>query len=171
MGYNRLQRMTFFRDRAARIFRLELQRKRLQSTATCCIVGGIGPRERDEMSSGPKRVLIVDDDAAIIEVVECALRDRGYEVLIARDGEEALKRAERDAPDLILLDLVMPKRSGLTVLERLKRDRPGTPPIIMLTARDEERHRAFAKSLGVSAYLNKPFDIDTLMQTVEELIS
>lgn len=123
------------------------------------------------MSDGMKRVLIVDDDAGIIEVVECALRERGYEVLIARDGDEALKRAERDAPDLIILDLVMPKRSGLTVLKRLKRDRPGAPPIIMLTARDEERHREFAKSLGVSAYLNKPFDIDALMDTVESLIA
>jgi len=123
------------------------------------------------MSDGMKRVLIVDDDAGIIEVVECALRERGYEVLIARDGDEALKRAERDAPDLMILDLVMPKRSGLTVLERLKRDRPGAPPIIMLTGRDEERHREFAKSLGVSAYLNKPFDIDALMNTVEDLIA
>jgi len=123
------------------------------------------------MSDGMKRILIVDDDVAIIEVVECALQERGYEVLIARDGNEALKRAERDAPDLIILDLVMPKRSGLTVLERLKRDRPGAPPIIMLTGRDEERHREFAKSLGVSAYLNKPFDIDVLMDTVESLIA
>lgn len=123
------------------------------------------------MSERTKRILIVDDDATIIEVVDCALRERGFEVLIARDGDEALKRAERDAPDLILLDLVMPKRSGMTVLERLKRDRPGAPPIIMLTARDEERHREFAKSLGVSAYLNKPFDIDTLINTVETLIA
>ena len=66
------------------------------------------------------RVLLVDDDESILEVIEAAFRRSGHEVLVARDGSEALVRAERDAPDLVVLDLVMPRRSGFAVLDRLR---------------------------------------------------
>ena len=113
------------------------------------------------------RVLLVDDDESILESVRCALVDRGYEVLVARDGSEALARAERDAPELIVLDLVMPRRSGLTVLDRLRSGNTSSPHIIMLTANDEPRHRDFALSRGVAAFLAKPFAMEDLLTEVD----
>ena len=119
------------------------------------------------MNQQPHRVLLVDDDESILESVRCALAERGYEVLVARDGAEALARAERDAPDLIVLDLVMPKRSGLTVLDRLRARNTTSPRIIMLTANDEARHRDFALSRGVTAFLAKPFEMEELLTEVD----
>src|SRR6188472_1789200 len=95
------------------------------------------------MTQQPHRVLLVDDDESILESVRCALTSRGDEVLVARDGFQALALAERDAPELIVLDLVMPKRSGLTVLDRLRTRQTNSPHIIMLTANNEPRHRDF----------------------------
>jgi len=112
------------------------------------------------MSDSKKRVLLVDDDEEILEVVQLALLDRGYEVLLARDGAEALVRAERDAPDLIVLDVVM-------VLDSIRKLHFRTPRIIMLTANDEPRHRDFAASRGIDAFLAKPFEIDELLTKVD----
>jgi len=122
------------------------------------------------MNGTRKRILLVDDDEQIIEAVQFALEERGYEVLTASDGAAGLMRAERDEPDLIVLDVVMPKRSGFAVLEHLSRSRHRTPPIIMLTANDEQRHRDYAASCGVAAFIAKPFDIGELMQTVDSLL-
>ena len=119
------------------------------------------------MSDSKKRVLLVDDNEEILEVVRLALLDRGYEVLLARDGAEALVRAERDAPDLIVLDVVMPKRSGFMVLDSIRKLHFRTPRIIMLTACGEPRHRDFAASHGVDAFLAKPFEIDQLLTKVD----
>ncbi len=121
---------------------------------------------KTSMGTPPRRVLLVDDDEAILETVRCALLDRGYQVVVARDGAEALACAERDAPDLILLDLVMPKRSGLTVLDRLSRQ-PGAPPVIMMTANEAQKQRDFAISRGVTAYISKPFEMEHLLSEVE----
>ncbi len=123
------------------------------------------------MCDQTKRVLLVDDDENILETVSVALAGRGYEVLMARDGAEALIRAERDTPDLIVLDVVMPKRSGFTVLERLYQSRVNSPRIIIVTANDEPRHREFAASRGVDAFLAKPFDLDHLLKTVDSLLN
>ena len=119
------------------------------------------------MSDSKKRVLLVDDDEEILEVVQLALLGRGYEVLLARDGAEALVRAERDAPDLIVLDVVMPKRSGFVVLDSIRKLHDHTPRVIILTANDEPRHRDFAASRGVDAFLAKPFEIDELLTKVD----
>ena len=80
------------------------------------------------MEASRKRVLIVDDDEQIVEAVQMALEEKGYEVLTAGDGAEGLVRAERDEPDLILLDVVLPKRSGFTVLDHLRRSRFRSEP-------------------------------------------
>jgi DNA-binding response OmpR family regulator len=118
-----------------------------------------------------KRVLLVDDDPELLESIRIALVMRGYEVLTASDGAEALARVERDRPDLMVLDLVMPRRSGLTVLDRMQRTAMRSTPIIMMTANDEERHRDAAKLRGVSVFLSKPFAIEQLLSEVETILS
>jgi DNA-binding response OmpR family regulator len=118
-----------------------------------------------------KRVLLVDDDPELLESVRIALTMRGYEVLTACDGAEALARVERDRPDLLVLDLVMPRRSGLTVLDRMRCTAMRSMPIIMMTATDEERHRDAAKLRGVSVFLSKPFAIELLLTEVDTILN
>jgi len=122
------------------------------------------------MCHSSKRVLLVDDDESIVESIRHALQNEGYEVLVAHDGAEALMRAERDAPDLILLDLVMPRRSGIAVLDRLFEGRIQPPRIIMMTANTEPQHRSYAESRGVDAFLNKPFEMPELVEQVDSLM-
>jgi DNA-binding response OmpR family regulator len=117
-----------------------------------------------------KRVLLVDDDPELVESVRIALTSQGYEVLIAWDGAEALARVERDRPDLMLLDLVMPRRSGLTVLDRMHRTAMRSTPIIMMTGTEEVRHREAARLRGVSVFLSKPFAIEQLLREVETML-
>ena len=117
-----------------------------------------------------QRVLLVDDDDSILESVRAALGERGYEVLTARDGAEGLMRVERDVPDLMVLDMIMPRRSGLTVLEHLHRSRLRRPKIIMVSAIDDARQREFALSRGADRFIVKPFDIDRLADEVDGLL-
>jgi DNA-binding response OmpR family regulator len=119
----------------------------------------------------PKRILLVDDDAEIIEVMRYALEGKGYQVLIARDGNQGLAVVERDDPDLVILDMMMPKRSGFLVLEKLRRTRPVPVRVIMVTANEGSRHKAYAESLGVDDYLRKPFAMDKLLEAVERLLA
>jgi DNA-binding response OmpR family regulator len=115
-------------------------------------------------------VLVVDDDVEIIESLRYALGAKGYEVLIARDGNQGLAMAEREDPDLVILDMMMPKRSGFLVLERLRRTRPVPIKVIMITANEGSRHKAYAEMLGVDDYLRKPFAMDRLMDSVDRLL-
>ena len=116
------------------------------------------------------RILVVDDDAEIIDTVQYALKQKGYEVLIARDGNQGLAMAEKDGPDLVILDMMMPKRSGFLVLEKLKT--LGSPvKVIMITANEGSRHKAYAEMLGVHEYLRKPFAMDKLLESVERLLA
>ena len=119
------------------------------------------------MNDDPKRILLVDDDPDVLSSIELALKGKGYDVLLAHDGAEGLARAERDSPDLIILDVVMPRRSGFAVLDRLRQKRNRSPRIILLTANSEPRHREFAESHGADAFLNKPFDVPELLDEVE----
>lgn len=118
-----------------------------------------------------KRVLLVDDDAEIIESLRLALEANGYEVLVARDGNQGLALTEREEPDLVILDMMMPKRSGFLVLERLRRTREDGPPVIMITANEGNRHKAYAEMLGVDDYLRKPFPMDKLIASVKRLLA
>jgi DNA-binding response OmpR family regulator len=119
----------------------------------------------------PKRILLVDDDAEIIEAMRFALENQGYQVVVARDGNQGLAMAERDDPDLVILDMMMPKRSGFLVLEKLRRTRPVPLRIIMITANEGSRHKAYAEMLGVDDYLRKPFAMDKLVDSVQRLLS
>lgn len=129
------------------------------------------PEQQDSETKGPKRVLLVDDDREIVESLRIALEAKGYEVLIARDGNQGLAMAERENPDLMILDMMMPRRSGFLVLERLRRTRPVPLRIIMITANEGSRHKAYAELLGVDDYLRKPFAMDRLMASVDRLLN
>ena len=121
-------------------------------------------------SLSAKRVLIVDDDFEIIEAVRYALEAAGHEVVVARDGNQGLALAERENPDLMILDMMMPKRSGFLVLEKLRRVRDEPLPVIMITGNEGSRHKAFAELLGVSDYIRKPFAMDRLVDAVNNLL-
>ncbi|VAX36262.1 hypothetical protein MNBD_PLANCTO02-926 [hydrothermal vent metagenome] len=126
------------------------------------------------MSEVPKRVLLVDDDEEILAVTKMVLESNGYEVITAQDGCEGLTCIERDRPDVVVLDLVMPRRNGFSLLERLHVDasHPArSPRIIMTTGNDEQRHRDSAKSRGVDIFLPKPYDVDELIECIEKLLS
>ena len=118
-----------------------------------------------------QRVLIVDDDHEIVESVRYALESNGFEVLVARDGNQGLAMAEKEDPDLVILDMMMPKRSGFLVLEKLRRTRPVPLRVIMITANEGSRHKAYAEMLGVDDYIRKPFAMDRLMESVRRLLS
>jgi len=117
-----------------------------------------------------KRILLVDDDHEIIESLRMLLESKGYQILVARDGNQGLAMAEREDPDLMILDMMMPKRSGFLVLEKLRRSRPVPMKIIMITANEGSRHKAYAEMLGVDDYIRKPFAMDRLLESVERLI-
>jgi len=121
-------------------------------------------------NAGNRRILIVDDDPDIIETVRYALENDGHEVLVARDGNQGLAMAEREDPDLIILDMMMPKRSGFLVMEKLRRSSGDPHKIIMITANEGNRHKAYAEMLGVDDYMRKPFNMDELLESVSRLL-
>ena len=126
-----------------------------------------------------KRILLVDDDREIVEAMRVALEAKGYSILVAWDGNQGLAMAEREDPDLVILDMMMPKRSGFLVLERLRRTRPvplrantkAERKVIMITANEGTRHKAYAEMLGVDDYIRKPFPMDRLLGSVDRLLS
>ena len=124
----------------------------------------------EDSARDAKRILIVDDDAEIIEAVRYALEAKGYDVLVARDGNQGLAMAEREDPDLVILDMMMPKRSGFLVLEKLRRSHAVPIRVIMITANEGSRHKAYAEMLGVDDYIRKPFAMDRLVDSVGRLL-
>jgi DNA-binding response OmpR family regulator len=118
-----------------------------------------------------KRILVVDDDREIVESMRLALEALGYQILVARDGNQGLAMAEREDPDLVILDMMMPKRSGFLVLERLRRTRRIPTRVIMITANEGSRHKAYAEMLGVDDYIRKPFAMDRLIDSVSRLLA
>src|SRR5215813_11981545 len=132
------------------------------------------PQEKTEKTPAPskaKRILLVDDDTEIIDSMRLALEAGGFQVLVARDGNQGLAMAEREDPDLVILDMMMPKRSGFLVLEKLRRSRPVPLRVIMITANEGSRHKAYAEMLGVDDYIRKPFAMDRLMDSVKRLLA
>jgi DNA-binding response OmpR family regulator len=117
-----------------------------------------------------RRILVVDDDYEIIDALRYALEAKGFEVMIARDGNQGLAMAEREVPDLVILDMMMPKRSGFLVLEKLRRTHDVPIRVIMITANEGSRHKAYAEMLGVDDYIRKPFAMDRLVESVSRLL-
>jgi CheY-like chemotaxis protein len=131
------------------------------------------PKSAQQEKSGPKskRILLVDDDQEIIESMRITLEAKGYQVLVARDGNQGLVMCEKEDPDLVILDMMMPKRSGFLVLEKLRRTRPVPLRVIMVTANEGSRHKAYAEMLGVDDYIRKPFAMDRLLDSIERLLA
>lgn len=116
-----------------------------------------------------KTVLLVDDDTDILGAMRTMIERKGYRVLTAADGNMGLSVAERESPHLVVVDMMMPKKSGFLVLEKLKSRPDGGPKIIMITANEGSRHRAYAEALGVDDYIRKPFDMVRLLDAVQRL--
>ena len=114
------------------------------------------------------RVLIVEDEPAIVEVLSAYLRDEGFAVSIARDGAEALRSLQRERPDLVLLDLSLPIVSGLDVFRQIKRD--SDIPVIMVTARVNEVDRIVGLELGADDYIGKPFSPREVVARVKTVL-
>jgi DNA-binding response OmpR family regulator len=115
------------------------------------------------------RVLIVDDDRDVLESFDAAFQAEGALTMCARDGNEAVSLAQQHEPDLVVLDMMLPKRSGFLALERIK-GREHAPLVIMVTANEGKRHAVYAESLGVDAYLHKPVPLAKLLGTAYELL-
>ncbi len=116
----------------------------------------------------PYRILLVEDDATIRETVEYNLSRQGYDVIVARDGYEALEIARREAPDLMVLDVMLPGLDGFEVCRILRKE--SSLPILMLTARTEEVDRVVGLEMGADDYLTKPFSMRELMARVKALL-
>jgi len=113
-------------------------------------------------------ILVVDDEPSIGEVVSIYLRRAGYQVVVARDGQEALEAMEKQPPDLVVLDLMLPKVDGLEITRRLRAE--GETPIIMLTARREEADRIAGLEMGADDYVVKPFSPQELVSRVKAVL-
>ena len=117
-----------------------------------------------------KHILVVDDDPEVVRSIEEALKLEGHTVSTARDGTHGLGIAETQPIDLLILDMMMPKRSGFLVLERLRQYTDHTFPVIMITGNEGDRHKKLANLLGVDEYIRKPFTMDLLIDTVNRLL-
>ena len=117
-----------------------------------------------------KRILIVDDDEDVLSSIELAMRAEGADTETVTDGLAAVSAFKDDLPDAVVLDMMLPKRSGFLVLERMKQD-PGPPVVVMITANQGKRHMAYAEALGVDAYLVKPIPLQRLVDTVVRLLA
>jgi DNA-binding response OmpR family regulator len=120
------------------------------------------------MAAG-KTILLVDDDPDILGAMQTVFTQEGYRVLTAADGNQALALAERDAPDVVVVDMMMPHKSGLLVLEMLKSRGAASPRVVMITGNEGSRHKAYAEALGVDDYIRKPFDMQHLIESVRRL--
>ena len=119
------------------------------------------------MSLANPKILIVEDEPNQVELIEFNLNSEGYEVVVARDGEEALNLAEEENPDLILLDWMLPKVSGIEVCRQLRRSKMTREiPIVMLTARSEESDKIRGLDIGADDYITKPYSIKELLARV-----
>ncbi|MHC4219947.1 MAG: response regulator transcription factor [Planctomycetota bacterium] len=117
-----------------------------------------------------KKVLIVDDDEDILSSIDLAMRAEGAATETVTDGNAAVVACDDDGPDAVVLDMMLPRRSGFLVLEKIK-EQVEPPVVIMITANQGRRHMAYAESLGVDAYLVKPVPLQRLVELVVRLLS
>ena len=113
-------------------------------------------------------ILLVDDDAALLEVMSIVLSSEGYEVLTAADGTEALKVVDREPLDLVVLDIMLPKMSGFEVLKKLRET--SDVPVVMLTAKSQSVDKVVGLELGADDYLTKPFDTKELLARIKAIL-
>ena len=120
-----------------------------------------------------KKILLVDDDQEVLKTLAAALAETGATIDTAGDGNAAVAKVKEDCPDLMVLDLMMPKRSGFLVLDSIKKGKPRTDPprVVVITGNTGVRHRTYAEGMGAEAYFNKPFRMDRLVEAVMKLLS
>lgn len=118
-----------------------------------------------------KKILVVDDDLDTVEILRIKLEGAGYEVVTARDGEECISKCQAEEPDLLLIDVMMPKMSGFKVVKLLKGDkRFADKPMVILTARTQEADRKTVADVGANGYMTKPFDLTEVVRFVKKLM-
>ena len=118
-----------------------------------------------------KRILLVDDEPSLVLLMEARLKTAGYNVVSANDGQAGFEMAKKENPDLIILDLMLPKMDGYKVCGLLKKDtRYAKIPIILFTARAQQEDMKLGEELGADAFITKPFDPPTLLGKIEELL-
>src|SRR3954454_24873389 len=113
-----------------------------------------------------KTILIVDDDRELVEGLRAVLERQGHKVIQAHDGHQGKQAIYNQQPDLVILDMMMPRMGGYPVLEHF-RGKTDAPPIIMITANEGSRHKAYAEYLGVVDYIRKPFAMERLLEAVQ----
>ena len=119
----------------------------------------------------PHKILIVEDEHELLDFMKMRLEANGYEVIGAADGKEGFEKARQDKPDLILLDLMLPKIDGYWVCNLLKKDkRYVNVPVIIVTAKSAAEDKRLAKECGADAYMVKPFDIEELLAKIKHLL-
>jgi two-component system OmpR family response regulator len=120
-----------------------------------------------------KDILLVDDDRDIVTAIKAALEDFGSEIRTTDNGNTAVEMIIENPPDLLILDQMLPGRSGFLVLEKISgiRKETGKPPVIMITANPGARHKVYAETLGVDVYINKPFRMEKLVTAARKLLS
>jgi len=117
------------------------------------------------------KILIVDDEQDIVETLVFMLKQKGYDCICAYDGETGLKLAKDEAPDLIILDVMMPKINGYKICRLLKYDaRYKNIPIIMITARGQEQDKAIGEETGADEYVTKPFEFSDVIERIEKYL-
>ena len=112
-----------------------------------------------------KTILVVDDDQELSDGLRIVLEKQGHRVIQARDGQQGKQMVYQHHPDLVILDMMMPRMGGYPVLEHF-RGKTDAPPIIMITANEGSRHKAYAEYLGVIDYIRKPFAMERLLEAV-----
>ncbi len=118
-----------------------------------------------------KRILVVDDEIYIVHILEFSLTMEGYNILTAFDGEEALRVIEQERPDLVVLDIMMPKLDGYEVCRRLRKDeRFSALPVILLSAKGRSIDREVGLQAGADDYITKPFSPRKLIEKIRELL-
>jgi DNA-binding response OmpR family regulator len=117
-----------------------------------------------------KTILVVDDDVELADGLRAVLERQGFRVIQARDGQQGKKQIYDQRPDLVILDMMMPRMGGYPVLEHF-RGKTDAPPIIMITANEGSRHKAYAEYLGVVDYIRKPFAMERLLEAVNRGLS
>jgi DNA-binding response OmpR family regulator len=114
-----------------------------------------------------KTILVVDDDQELSDGLRLVLEKQGHRVFQARDGQQGKQLIYQHHPDLVILDMMMPRMGGYPVLEHF-RGKTDAPPIIMITANEGSRHKAYAEYLGVVDYIRKPFAMERLLESVDK---
>ena len=144
----------------------------LDPTAPDRMVPGYMPTAAQAPAAGPPLVMIVDDSLTVRKITSRMLAREGFAVITARDGIDAIEMLEENSPQVILLDIEMPRMDGFEFTRTIKRDpKHSHIPIIMITSRTAEKHRNLARELGVDLYLGKPFQEDELLRNLREMMA